>query len=324
MSASAVPPVRQSMQCSTALRPPGNPWSEVSSPDDCRTDTATAVLRRSTSYKTFPRAPSDTDRPSFQIPRRCRTRSPLGLPIAFATAQRISQSDRARPTGWIAFRTRWMRRSAFMNVPSFSNEEHAGRNTDPNSRAVSLRKISCTITFQRRERSARARGVGIREEHVVADRPQRLELSVERSIHHLHQLKPGGLGSGWRQTRSIASRPASRGVDPGSTVGSQPMWAAPWTLFWPRSGFTPLPALPMLPVSSARLTSAMTPSVPCTCSVIPSPWTLIDGPCVAYSLAASRIRFASTPQISAARSGVQNSTNVRNSSRPVVRAPRNS
>ena len=30
------------------------------------------------------------------------------------------------------------------------------------------------------------------------------------------------------------------------------MCAAPWTLFWPRSGFTPLPGLPMLPVSSAR------------------------------------------------------------------------
>src|ERR1035437_649900 len=37
------------------------------------------------------------------------------------------------------------------------------------------------------------------------------------------------------------------------------MCGAPCTLFWPRSGLMPVPGLPMLPVSSARLTSAMMP-----------------------------------------------------------------
>ena len=61
-------------------------------------------------------------------------------------------------------------------------------------------------------------------------------------------------GTACCHTRSKEKRPPSSGVDPGSTIGSQPMWAAPWTLFWPRNGFTPLPGLPTLPVSSARFT----------------------------------------------------------------------
>ena len=45
----------------------------------------------------------------------------------------------------------------------------------------------------------------------------------------------------------------------------------PCTLFWPRSGFTPVPGLPMLPVIIARLAIAMTVVDPCECSVTPSP-----------------------------------------------------
>ena len=45
------------------------------------------------------------------------------LPIARATSQMISQSGFDSPGGSIALRTRCTRRSEFMKVPSFSNDE---------------------------------------------------------------------------------------------------------------------------------------------------------------------------------------------------------
>ena len=73
--------------------------------------------------------------------------------MARATSQMISQSGFDAPTGSIAFRTRWMRLSAFMKVPSFSNEEATGRKTLPNSRAVSFRNISWIMTSSMRSRA---------------------------------------------------------------------------------------------------------------------------------------------------------------------------
>ncbi len=45
----------------------------------------------------------------------------------------------------------------------------------------------------------------------------------------------------------------------------------PCTLFWPRSGFTPTPGRPMLPVTIARLAIAITVVEPWLCSVTPRP-----------------------------------------------------
>ena len=101
------------------------------------------------------------------------------------------------------------------------------------------------------------------------------------------------------------------------------MCAAPCTLFWPRSGFTPVPGLPTLPVRSARFTSAITPSVPCTCSVIPRPWKLMDGVSRAYRRAACRTRSGSTPQVPATSSGRKRPTKARKASHPSTRSRRN-
>ena len=49
------------------------------------------------------------------------------------------------------------------------------------------------------------------------------------------------------------------------------MSQAPCTLFWPRSGFTPAPSLPTLPVAMARFAIAITVVLPWLCSVTPSP-----------------------------------------------------
>ena len=45
----------------------------------------------------------------------------------------------------------------------------------------------------------------------------------------------------------------------------------PCTLFWPRSGFTPTPRRPILPVAMARLAIAITAVLPWLCSVTPRP-----------------------------------------------------
>ncbi len=68
----------------------------------------------------------------------------MGNPIAVAMSQTISHSSlpvRVGSTG----RTRLRRRSALVNVPSFSRKEVPGRKTCAYF-AVSLRKRSCTTT----------------------------------------------------------------------------------------------------------------------------------------------------------------------------------
>ncbi|OPZ77311.1 MAG: hypothetical protein BWY79_01225 [Actinobacteria bacterium ADurb.Bin444] len=52
---------------------------------------------------------------------------------------------------------------------------------------------------------------------------------------------------------------------PGTVAGRQPMSQAPWTLFCPRRGFTPVPGRPSMPHSMARLAVERTLSVPVTC-----------------------------------------------------------
>ena len=61
----------------------------------------------------------------------------------------------------------------------------------------------------------------------------------------------------------------------------------PWTLFWPRSGFRPLPYLPTWPVSSARLISARTLSTALWCSVMPSVQQIIALSALAKACASS-------------------------------------
>ena len=88
----------------------------------------------------------------------------------------------------------------------------------------------------------------------------------------------------------------------------------PWTLFCPRSGFSPLPYLPTLPVSRPRLISASTLSVALWCSVMPSVQQIIPFSARAYASATSLIAAAGTPVSASARSSVYASTQRANSS----------
>ena len=60
----------------------------------------------------------------------------------------MSQSGRLSPMGSTALRTRWTRRSLFVNVPSFSANVVAGSTTSAIS-AVSCMKMSCTTRNSR-------------------------------------------------------------------------------------------------------------------------------------------------------------------------------
>src|SRR3972149_2935121 len=85
------------------------------------------------------------------------------FPIARATAQIISQSACEFPLGSITFRTRCTRRSAFMNVPSFSKLEAAGKKNRPELFCGLVEKhILDDDELQRFERPFRRARVGVR------------------------------------------------------------------------------------------------------------------------------------------------------------------
>ena len=69
--------------------------------------------------------------------------------------------------------------------------------------------------------------------------------------------------------RAVSSSPTERYAV--YVSGSAPMSEEPWTLFWPRSGISAQPGLPILPVMSARLQIICTHSEPYRCSVTPRP-----------------------------------------------------
>ena len=81
------------------------------------------------------------------------------------------------------------------------------------------------------------------------------------------------------------------------------MSEAPCTLFWPRSGCSPLPGLPMLPVIPHIAIRQRALSVPVVCWEIPMPQKITPAPASPQALATCRITAASMPVICAARSG---------------------
>ena len=94
----------------------------------------------------------------------------------------------------MALRTRWMRRSEFMNVPSRSNDEATGKNTLPAlARDFVEEHVLDDDELERVQRLRGGVGVWIRQGDVVADGPERLEFAVTRSVHHLHQIQSFGV-----------------------------------------------------------------------------------------------------------------------------------
>ena len=79
---------------------------------------------------------------------------------------------------------------------------------------------------------------------------------------------------------------------------------APCTLFWPRSGCSPEPGLPIWPVTVHSAIKQRTLSVPCTCWLTPMPHKIIAALARANSRATSRMADAGTPQIGSIASGL--------------------
>ena len=113
----------------------------------------------------------------------------MGNPIAVAMSQTISHSSlpvRVGSTG----RTRLRRRSALVNVPSFSRNDVPGRKTCAYF-AVSLRKRSCTTTrLHRRQRLTHVVEVGVGLGDVLALDVEPLERPADRGVEHVGDPQP--------------------------------------------------------------------------------------------------------------------------------------
>ena len=64
-------------------------------------------------------------------------------------------------------------------------------------------------------------------------------------------------------------------------MGIRPASLAPCTLFWPRSGCSPVPGRPIWPVMLASAIRQRTLSVPWVCWLTPMPQRIIDAGLVA-------------------------------------------
>jgi len=58
---------------------------------------------------------------------------------------------------------------------------------------------------------------------------------------------------------------------PQDPLAALPASDAPWTLFWPRKGCSPVPGRPICPVAMHSAIRQRTLSVPCTCWLTPMP-----------------------------------------------------
>ena len=88
-------------------------------------------------------------------------------------------------------------------------------------------------------------------------------------------------------------------------MGMSPASEAPCTLFWPRSGCSPVPGRPTWPVIIESAMRQRALSVPWVCCEIPIPQKMMPFSAFAYVRATSRMRSASMPQMGAISSGVK-------------------
>ena len=196
----------------------------------------------------------------------------IGYPNAVASAWVTSHS--AMPVfGGMTGRTRLIRRSALVNVPSFSRNDVPGKNTCANL-AVSVRNRSWTMTHSIAARASSTCWVFGSDcarsspwMYIALNSPAQAALSM------FGIRNPGSPPISTPQARSNCARIASSpmGRFPDSSCGNDPISQAPCTLFCPRSGLMPTPDRPMLPVAIARFAIAMTMVEPWLCSVTPRP-----------------------------------------------------
>ncbi len=164
----------------------------------------------------------------------------------------IARSSRAPGGGATAARTRWTRRSEFVTVPSPSAQAAVAGRTTSASSAVFVRNRSWTTSRSRPSSRPIARfwsasdWTGFSPMQYTAVRSPR---SIASNIPDRCQPRCGGTVTPQAASNFARSSSFSTCWNPGSRSGRAPMSPPPWTLFWPRSGFTPLPYRPTWPVS---------------------------------------------------------------------------
>ena len=210
----------------------------------------------------------------------------------------------------------------FTYVPSFSSPEAVGRTTSAYS-AVSVRKMSCTPTNSNRSIASRTfrRFASLRMGFSpMMYRPFRCPSSAASNISVTVSPTSGSRGTPHARSKRARSPGSSTRAYPGRYIGIAPMSEAPWTLFCPRRGLSPVPGRPMFPVSKARLISAKELSLPVVCWEIPIPQRIADFREPPYVRAASTRRSRGTPARRSTSSGVYGRTTSLSGSEPSVLA----
>ena len=101
-------------------------------------------------------------------------------------------SQSARPaSGCMTLRTREMRRSALVNVPSFSRNDEPGRNTCRELRGLVQEEVLHDHALERRQRVRHVMRVGIGLRDVLALDVERLELPSKRGVEHVRDAQAG-------------------------------------------------------------------------------------------------------------------------------------
>ena len=168
---------------------------------------------------------------SFQTdPRRPGTRATRSRAPGRASTT-IRRSSRALPGHGTAARTRFMRRSVFVNVPSFSAKLEAGNTTFACVRERLVEEeVLRDHELELREPLLDVVRVRLGLRRVLADQVQRLDPAVVQAGHHLVEPVPGALGQvdaprggELRAHLGVVARAGSRG----GSAGSRPSRSGP-------------------------------------------------------------------------------------------------
>ncbi|MDT4836249.1 hypothetical protein FQZ97_699370 [compost metagenome] len=241
-----------------------------------------------------------------------------------AKATPIDQSLRAWPGAGTAGRTREMRRSLLVTVPSFSPQVVAGSSRSAKAQVAVVAKASWTTTNSARSSARRTvawSGIDcaglVQAIHSARISPSAAAWNISTAV------LPGASGTeGTPHSAATSARCSglARSRCALSRLARPPTSRPPIALGWPVSENGPAPGLPIWPVARCRLMSAAFFAVPLDDWFKPWQYRLnVAGEVANSRAAASRSSFG-MPQTCATVSGVQSRTVAFSASKPFVRA----
>ncbi|VTY37840.1 Uncharacterised protein [Xylophilus ampelinus] len=234
----------------------------------------------------------------------------------------IAQSCRAAPAAGTASRTREMRRSLLVTVPSFSPQVVAGSSRSAKAQVAVVAKASCTTTNSARSSARRTvawSGIDcaglVQAIHSALISPSAAARNISIA------LLPGMAGmSCTPHIAATSARCAAFAMSrcAGSRFDRPPTSRPPIALGWPVSEKGPAPGRPICPVARCRLMSAAFFAVPLEDWFSPMQYRLSVAGEVAKRRVACIRSSTVIPQVWATFSGVQSATSAASASKPVV------